>query len=140
MLMRSEPSTIDLAGVWRLREAAGDHEPVAMPLPGDAISALRDAGRIPDPYVGRNEYDVRWVAERDWIVSRNFELAGGDTDGWYLDIDGLDEPTLADRLALVPGMEERLVEMGREATKVALCRFRPEATMARLLEILDAAR
>jgi beta-mannosidase len=91
MLMRSEPSTIDLAGTWTLRDAAaGDGEPVAMPIPGDAISALRDAGRIPNPYVGRNEYDVRWVAERDWIVSRDFDLTGGDTDGWYLDIEGLD--------------------------------------------------
>ena len=39
-----------------------------MRLPGDVHSALLAAGLIPDPYHGRNEYDVRWVADRDWTL------------------------------------------------------------------------
>ena len=76
----------DLAGVWTLRDAKGTHE-VPFALPGDGISALHAARRIPDPYWGRNEYDLRWIAEVDWIASRRFDHAGGACD---LVIDGLD--------------------------------------------------
>lgn len=76
----------DLAGVWTLRDVAGTHE-VPFALPGDGISALHAAGCIPDPYWGRNEYDLRWIAEVDWIASRLFDHAGGPCD---LVIDGLD--------------------------------------------------
>jgi beta-mannosidase len=78
--------TVDLAGEWRLSD--GEHM-VAMSLPGDVHSALEAAGVIPDPYVGRNEEVVQWVAHRDWTLERDFTLddVGGD---WYLDIDYLD--------------------------------------------------
>ena len=46
---------IDLAGVWSLREA-GTTDCIDMTVPGDGISALVAAGRLGDPYVGRNEY------------------------------------------------------------------------------------
>jgi beta-mannosidase len=62
---------MDLAGEWTLSD--GDHT-VPFALPGDAITALHKAGVIPDPYFGRNEYDCRWVAERDWTISRKFTL------------------------------------------------------------------
>ena len=41
-------------------------------LSTDLITALHAAGHIPDPYWGMNEYDVRWVAERDWTARRHF--------------------------------------------------------------------
>ncbi len=58
-----------------------------MQIPGDGITALHKAGVIPDPYWGRNEYDCRWVCERDWVASRTFDHDGGAAD---LVIDGLD--------------------------------------------------
>jgi beta-mannosidase len=64
---------LDLAGTWTLADAQGEHE-VPMRLPGDVHSALLAAGRIPDPYHGRNEYAVRWVADRDWTAARSFDL------------------------------------------------------------------
>lgn len=76
----------DLAGVWTLQVAAGTHE-LPFALPGDGITALHAAGHIPDPYWGRNEYDLRWIAEGDWIATRRFDHAGGPCD---LVIDGLD--------------------------------------------------
>ncbi|RCS22254.1 glycoside hydrolase family 2 protein [Phyllobacterium salinisoli] len=89
----SQPATkdrIDLAGEWHLRDA-GDRHGVSMAIPGDAISALYAAGAIPDPYHGRNEYDLRWIAEEDWLASRIFMLpANAASDGWHLDIDYLD--------------------------------------------------
>jgi beta-mannosidase len=44
--------------------------------PGDAHSALLAAGLIPDPYVGRNELEVRPLADRDWVASRTFQWEG----------------------------------------------------------------
>ncbi len=78
---------IDLAGQWEIKSADGKHK-AAYQVPGDVHSSLITAGIIPDPYIGRNEYDVRWVAEQDWIATREFDWAG--EGQWHLDIDYLD--------------------------------------------------
>jgi beta-mannosidase len=80
-------SEINLHGQWRIRSADGKHA-CEYAVPGDVHSALIAAGIIPDPYIGRNEYDVRWVAEQDWIASREFDWDG--EGQWHLDIDYLD--------------------------------------------------
>lgn len=81
-------SIIDLSGNWRL-SSLDEATQALMPIPGDVHTALRNAGLIPDPYFGRNELDLRWVAEQDWQIEQGFVLddAGGD---WYLDITDLD--------------------------------------------------
>ena len=68
---------IDLAGVWQLSDTCQEH---ACPItfPGDGVTALHSAGCIPDPYWGRNEYDLRWICERDWTAKRAFELTETD--------------------------------------------------------------
>ncbi|TCL73910.1 glycoside hydrolase family 2 protein [Rhizobium sp. BK251] len=79
---------VDLAGSWRLTSADGEVT-TSMPIPGDVHSALHAEGLIPDPYFGRNEEVVQWVAKRDWVVERSFSLI--DIAGnFYLDIDYLD--------------------------------------------------
>ncbi len=77
---------LDLAGVWTLSDESGEHS-VSLSLPGDGITALHAAGVIPDPYWGRNEYDCRWVSQRDWLARRSFDHPGGAFD---LVIEGLD--------------------------------------------------
>ncbi|MEO7380545.1 MAG: glycoside hydrolase family 2 protein, partial [Paracoccaceae bacterium] len=62
---------IDLAGEWQLSEVGGA-QTHPMTLPGDGIDALHRAGAIPDPYFGRNEYGLRWICQRDWVVWRSF--------------------------------------------------------------------
>lgn len=62
---------LNLAGQWSLQDENGDHS-ISMLVPGDGISALLASGKIPDPYFGRNEYDARWIAKRDWVLSREF--------------------------------------------------------------------
>ena len=49
-------------------------------LPCRATSTRRcsTAGRIPDPYAGRNEYALRWVADRDWTFPAAFALDPGE--------------------------------------------------------------
>lgn len=81
---------LDLAGVWTLSDESGAHV-LPFDLPGDGITALHKAGVIPDPYRGRNEYDCRWVSERDWVATRVFQHDGSAAD---LVVEGLD--TVAD--------------------------------------------
>ena len=85
--MAASRSEIDLSGTWRIKSADGKHV-CDYAVPGDVHSSLIKAGVIPDPYIGRNEYDVRWVAEGEWIATREFEWNGAGQ--WHLDIDYLD--------------------------------------------------
>lgn len=86
--MTDTETSIDLAGPWQLTSPGSDHQ-AEIQIPGDVHSALQAAGIIVDPYVGRNEEVVQWVAHRDWVLQRRFVL--GEVDGdWYLDIDSLD--------------------------------------------------
>ena len=81
-------SHLDLAGTWQLAEAGGAHRST-MQVPGDVHTALKEAGIIPDPYSGRNEDKVQWVAQREWEIERQFVI--DDPDGsWYLDVTYLD--------------------------------------------------
>jgi beta-mannosidase len=77
---------LDLSGIWSLSDESGAY---ALPfvLPGDAISALNAAGLIPDPYWGRNEYGLRWIADRTWTAARSFDHDGSASD---LVVEGLD--------------------------------------------------
>ncbi|SLN58497.1 beta-mannosidase [Roseisalinus antarcticus] len=86
MTQAPAPDGIDLSGTWILSDASGDYSCDAT-IPGDAISALASAGLIPDPYWGRNEYGLRWIADRDWTIRRTVDL---DDTGLALVLSGLD--------------------------------------------------
>src|SRR6187431_2814078 len=88
-------SGLDLRGAWRLESADGSIK-AAIALPGDVHSTLLAAGIIADPYVGANELDVRWVADTDWRLTREFDHPGSGATAWYLDLEGID--TVADVL------------------------------------------
>ncbi len=76
----------DLSGPWTLTDETGAHS-VPFAIPGDGITALHAAGAIPDPYWGRNEYGLRWIADRDWTATRTFQHDGTASD---LVVDQLD--------------------------------------------------
>ncbi len=82
--------SLDLHGLWRLSAGSGLYD-CAMTLPGDGITALHTAGLIPDPYFGRNEYDLRWISQTDWVIARDVVL---DDTPQELVLEGLD--TLAE--------------------------------------------
>ncbi len=82
-------NTINLHGDWQLARADGEYA-CAYPVPGDVHSALIAAGHIPHPYKGRNELDVRWVADEVWVARRTFNLDKVEAGEDYLDIDYLD--------------------------------------------------
>jgi beta-mannosidase len=80
---------LDLSGTWRLHNAARNIT-VDYPVPGDVHSALIAAGQIPDPYKGTNELAVRWVADEEWVATREFTLDAIGEGEYHLDIDYLD--------------------------------------------------
>ncbi len=81
---------IDLSGDWLLASSDNSHA-LTIAVPGDVHSALQAAGIIADPYVGRNEDEVQWVAHQDWVLERTFQMEAADLGGhWYLDIESLD--------------------------------------------------
>ncbi|PTQ75380.1 beta-mannosidase [Celeribacter persicus] len=70
---------------WAFSDGQG-HD-LTVPLPFDAVSALADAGLIPEPYAARNAEALRWIAERDWVLSRKVTLRETAVE---LVLDGLD--------------------------------------------------
>ena len=62
---------LPLSGQWVLRQ--GCREPIPARVPGDSYSALFDAGLMPDPYVGTNEWLVQGFADEDAVFSRRFD-------------------------------------------------------------------
>ncbi len=84
---------IPLDGTWSITSADGRFA-ADYAVPGDVHTSLIAAGVIPHPYKGRNELDVRWVADQEWTAKRDVELADVAVSGWYLDIDYVD--TVAD--------------------------------------------
>ncbi|MEY8878338.1 MAG: glycoside hydrolase family 2 protein [Leptothrix sp. (in: b-proteobacteria)] len=70
---------------------AGDAGWCAASVPGTVYQDLIAHGAIPDPWIGRNEADVQWVAERDWCYRLTFEVsAEAARDTLALVFDGLD--------------------------------------------------
>ncbi|MFT6451774.1 MAG: beta-mannosidase [Halocynthiibacter sp.] len=75
---------------WQLSDTQGEYA-LGVALPFDAISALHEAGEIADPYWGRNEYDLRWIAERDWSATCAFELDDLESELILSGLDGIVE-------------------------------------------------
>jgi beta-mannosidase len=64
---------IELAGQWKLFDSQKKIQ-INAQLPGDNYSALLQEKKIVDPYFGKNENDVQWVADKDWVYERSFQL------------------------------------------------------------------
>lgn len=87
--------TQSLNGYWQFRSSE-TQDWLPAQVPGGVHTDLMAVGRLPDPFVGVNEKQVQWVAEKDWVYRKFFYplpalLA---EDRVYLVCDGLD--TLAD--------------------------------------------
>ena len=91
----------DLHDGWTL---TGAGEEVAATVPGCVHTDLLAAGRIPDPYLDRNEHELRWIGETDWTYATTFDWRPDGEEQVDLVCDGLD--TLAT-------IELNGVELGR---------------------------
>jgi beta-mannosidase len=89
---------LSLDGSWSLRPASKvspvDFVDKRIPahVPGDVMSALLAAKRIPDPYYREHETDLQWVGEADWQYSKDFTVSAGllREERILLQCDGLD--------------------------------------------------
>ncbi len=66
--------TLDLTGdAWAMHEVNGSERTPAI-VPGSTYTDLLRAGKIPDPYYRENNGLVQWVAEKNWIYERTFNV------------------------------------------------------------------
>ena len=73
--MKPNMRIVDLTGVWTLScPGRDDIAGLEVVVPGGVHPALMEAGLIPDPGVGGNAVEVKWVGERDWVFERPFEV------------------------------------------------------------------
>ena len=79
-----------LLGCWALEDETSDYS-LPFKIPGDGITALHTEGLISDPYFGRNEYDLRWICDRDWIAKRSFDVSDTDLDLVVSELDTVSE-------------------------------------------------
>ncbi|MET9495641.1 glycoside hydrolase family 2 protein [Streptomyces sp. NPDC006552] len=82
--------TAQLSEGWSL-----DHDGtrLAAQVPGCVHTDLLAAGRIPDPFIGRNEREIAWVGRRAWTYTRDLgaaQTATGAHERTDLVFDGLD--------------------------------------------------
>ena len=63
--------TQSLSGAWQLRDLQGSQWLPAT-VPGGTYTDLLAGRQIPDPFVGENEKQVQWVADRDWEYCHEF--------------------------------------------------------------------
>jgi beta-mannosidase len=91
--------TLDLTGTWLakdlapgigleqkmflLRRAPDDAVPVR--VPGTVREALREAGKIPDPYMGYENEKSLWTEQREWWFFKTVRLAP-DLQGRHVDL------------------------------------------------------
>jgi len=83
--------TQSLTGKWQFRQS-GTEEWLPADVPGGVHTDLLALELIPDPFVGDQELDVMWVAEKDWVYQTIFtpESHVLDEEKVFLVADGLD--------------------------------------------------
>ncbi|KAF8320927.1 glycoside hydrolase [Clavulina sp. PMI_390] len=94
--------TVPLNQGWTFARQAVENEP-ALPFPADewidasvfptnVHSELLKLGKIPDPFIGLNEYDVQWIGETAWAFKTSFEVESKVLDEPNVDLvfEGLD--------------------------------------------------
>ncbi len=64
---------IDLNGVWKISQPEKRITAYAS-VPGGVYESLLENKIIEDPFYGKNEAEVQWVHECDWIYERNFTI------------------------------------------------------------------
>ena len=66
----------DLAGQWEFMMVGQTREQwFPARVPGCVHTDMMAIGLIPDPFVGRNENEVQWIEDRDWVYRKRFNVS-----------------------------------------------------------------
>lgn len=76
-------------GAASVPEWTDDLLPVAQ-FPTNIHLDLMAHDKIPDPFIGLNEYKVQWVGEQQWLYRTTFEFSSNSGQKSVLQFDGLD--------------------------------------------------
>ena len=70
---------LDLAGQWDLSGTDENGATVQCPIkvPGGVHTALLEAGKMVNPFYGRNELKTQWVGRQEWTITHTFEVDDG---------------------------------------------------------------
>ena len=76
---------------WKFRQV-GTEDWYPAEVPGGVHTDLMASGLLPDPFIGDNEYQAMWVAEKDWEYKLTFQPQRNllNEDRIFLVADGLD--------------------------------------------------
>ncbi len=66
--------TLDLTGDTWTMHAQGHPDKLPAIVPGSTYTDLMRAGKIPNPYYRENNGQVQWVAKKNWIYERTFDV------------------------------------------------------------------
>lgn len=77
------------AGANMVPEWTDDFLPVAQ-FPTNVHLDLMAHDKIPDPFIGLNEYKVQWVGEQEWLYRTTFDFNPASGQKAVLQFDGLD--------------------------------------------------
>lgn len=85
-------SKLDLAGNWNLEDTVAEYYGLTAQVPGGIYSDLTSNNIIEDIFYGYQDVNTRWVAKRNWIYHRYFEVTGNIFNKKHVNIvfEGLD--------------------------------------------------
>lgn len=66
---------IPLGGEWKFREAGSGSSYMPASVPGCNYLDLMALGKLKDPFIGTNEQETLWVADRDWEYKSEFYVS-----------------------------------------------------------------
>lgn len=76
-----DPERGFLEGAYKKKFTPKEFAEVA--LPKTASAAWLEAGKIPDPFFGKNNLNTLWMEEKEWWYLRDFELPKSE-EGWEI--------------------------------------------------------
>lgn len=90
--MAVKRSSTALSANWTFQQVGSDKEPLPVAqMPTNIHLDLIHHNIIPDPFMGKNEIDVQWVGEEDWVYRTTFPSPKlGKGEKAVLSFEGLD--------------------------------------------------
>ncbi len=128
--VRTSPVLQSLDGAaWKFRDARERASHPAI-VPGCVHKDLLRVGKICDPFYGRNERELQWIEERDWIYAASFTVGDELQAHGHIDL-------VAEGLDTVAHVRLNGIELGRTENMFVTHRWPVKATLRRGVNRLE---